>query len=852
MFGGSRGWRLESPGSLVSKFVVVALVVMVAVVGSGYFVVTAASQELSENARSQVRSASSAQAQQMDVWYEKLRNDARLASATGPVDGSAARARTYLADAGEAGRFPHSVVAVHLVDADRGRILASTDPSAVNGTTTTLEAAFADEPLVAADAEAVTTSAPFESSRADGPAIAFASPVAAAGGSDDGHDEATHEGSSSEGAGSRVLVLEVSAAEASAHLSTADAGNAHVVDASSGRVFFSTAPDRIGESGDAVVSGDRLRALAAGSGDDGHHEAAGGDHHEGSEDGHHGGSDGGASDVNATEYYTLDRGGTVMAAAATPIDGTDWLVVRETRRSEAFALRDRIGRDLLLGVAVVAAALLVAGVVVGRTARDVSRLAEDARAVRDGNYDVDLATDRDDEVGTLSEAVEEMRDAMIGRLEESEAFGEQLESTASEYGEVMRRCAEGDLTARMDAAERSEAMARVAAEFNAMMDEIERTVGELARFAGDVAAASRAVETDAQSVSEASARVSESVAEIAAGAERQDDRFAAASREMDSLRERTAAIAERSDDVAAIAGRTAEAGRTGREAAADAIEGVAAIERGTDAADEQMADLEAEMRQVDRLVEQIDQVAERTNMLALNAQIEARRIDSAGAGGADAGGDGDGDGVSEGFTTVANEVQELAKATKELVSDVEARADGVRSQTEAVGEALEEMRARVDENAAAVRAAAAALEEVADHAEETNRGVQEISEETEHQATSANEVVETVERAAAISERTSEEAERVAASAREQARAIASVSENAEALARRADRLDDRLDEFEFESESVAEPDSASASTSAAPADARLDGAVDPEAGTRADADGTGGSATSSSRPEPE
>ncbi len=481
------------------------------------------------------------------------------------------------------------------------------------------------------------------------------------------------------------------------------------------------------------------------------------------------------------------------------VDGTDWYVTRRTTAEHAFAVQ----RFVELGVAGMLGALaLVLGVVgmtlVRGTVSGISSLSEDARRLREGDLDTAVEVDRRDELGELGDAFDEMRVSLGDQIAEAEAareeaeerrraadaFSDHLKERAEAYSDAMDACADGDLTQRLEGSEQSEAMTAVATSFNEMLDDLEETVRAAREFAAAVEDESGSVATSTDEVRKASAQVTESVQEISVGADEQREKLDAVSSEMESLATTTEEIAASANEVADTAARSATVGREGREAAEDAIESMEEIAGETADAVNEIDALEAQMREVDKLVEFISDVAHQTNMLALNANIEASR-----------GASGDGDGG--GFAVVAQEVKDLAAEAKDAAEDIEGRLERIDEQTASTAEQVRDVNERVAANAEDVREAAAALDEVAEHAQETNTGVQEISAATEEQAASTEEVVAMTEGATEIGHRTASEAETVAAAAEEQTANLSDVSNSADRLSDRASDLWNALEAFE-------------------------------------------------------
>jgi methyl-accepting chemotaxis protein len=496
------------------------------------------------------------------------------------------------------------------------------------------------------------------------------------------------------------------------------------------------------------------------------------------------------------ESTFVQRGGVAYAYAA--VAGTDWVAVTAIDAEEAFAVRDSVSRQVMAIVLTgVLSLALVGAVLASQTIDPLIDLRNRAAEMESGNLEVSFDSNRIDEIGQLYDGFESMRTALGERIgevrtarktaerehERARKMNEHLEEKADEYSTVMQTCASGDLTARMDPESHSEAMREIAEEFNAMMARFDEIVENHREFADGVAAASEEVTASSEEVRSASEQVTESVQEISDGADQQNERFRAVSAEMDDLSTRIQRIAGASEDVADLASRTAATGETGREAAGDALDGMASVETRAAEAVDAIEALQAETEQIDELSEFIAEIANQTNMLALNANIEASR-NTAGV-------------EDEGFSVVAGEVKELAGETKEAAEEIDERLERVRERTD---EAVREVQSTSDEiatHAETVERAASSLDEIADYAERTNEGIQKISEAARAGSASTGEVVAMVEEAATISDETSAEAQTVAAAAEEQTSSLTQVTESATRLSHRANQLHQALDRFE-------------------------------------------------------
>jgi methyl-accepting chemotaxis protein len=531
------------------------------------------------------------------------------------------------------------------------------------------------------------------------------------------------------------------------------------------------------------------------------------------------------------------------ATAYTAVEGTDWVLTYHVPRSEAYALQTQV-TEYLAGMVVIAlVGLLLVGLTVGRrTSSALDELSGVASAVADGDLDTDVPdTDRTDELGELVDAFQGMQvylgtaarqadalaeqnfdadvldedlpgsfgaslsqmhtrlEALITDLDEaredaeqtrkeaeearkqSERLNERLERRAAEYSDEMAAAAAGDLTRRLDEDADSEPMQDIAAAFNDMMDDVEATLSQVRSIADAVDRASTDVSTSSAEIRSASDQVSESVQDISADADQQRERLGTVGDEVTSLSATVEEIAASADDVAETVDGAAAESERGRELGEDAVAELERIEATADSAVERVNALEEAVDAIGEVTGVITDIAEQTNMLALNANIEAARADK------------DGDG----FAVVADEVKDLADETKESAAEIEGLVEDVQDDVEATVEDMADLGERVDAGSETIEAALSALDDIGGRVEEANASVQSISEATDEQAASTEEVVTMIDEVEDLSDRTATEAQQVSAAAEEQAASVSEVAGLADDLDGQVSELNELLAEFE-------------------------------------------------------
>ncbi len=290
----------------------------------------------------------------------------------------------------------------------------------------------------------------------------------------------------------------------------------------------------------------------------------------------------------------------------------------------------------------------------------------------------------------------------------------------------------GDLTGEVPEARGDDETARLASSLGAM-------VGELKGLVANINAAEGQLESALSELGDITQ----------AGRQAMDEQ----SRETDQVATAVTQMTASIQEVARNAGEAAEAARqadgeaaSGRETVADTVTAIGSLSTDMQSVGEAVTRLSTASADVSRMAGVIDGIAEQTNLLALNAAIEAARAGEQG----------------RGFAVVADEVHTLATRTRESTVEIQSMLDELAGGTKAAVEAMERNQASAEETARRAEQARDALERITEAVTRINEMNLQIASAAEEQSTVAEAINTSVVSINDLSERAADSTRRTA------------------------------------------------------------------------------------------
>jgi methyl-accepting chemotaxis protein len=467
---------------------------------------------------------------------------------------------------------------------------------------------------------------------------------------------------------------------------------------------------------------------------------------------------------DAAEAERLVAGSVDAAADGVTVALDGYIAQANTDRATAdarFASLERDATRKIIGLGVLALLVALATIValtrhISRRLRAVSRAAE---ALAEGDVDHELSVRGSDEVGRTAQSLTSLT--------------EHLRTLAG----AADRVAAGDLTVEVQPRSRHD---RLGAAFAGLVAELRTAVGQMARSATSVAHASQQVAGSSSDAGRAVEEIARALGDVAAGAERQVRSVASAQLTTDQVAGATTASAHDAQETSRAADEARTAAEVGAETIVRASEAMSAARDASAEAGRAIRELGVKSQRIGGIVDTITGIAEQTNLLALNAAIEAARAGEQG----------------RGFAVVADEVRKLAEGSQGAAASISGLVLEIRGETERTVAIVEAGAARGEIGAATVAEARDAFTRIAASIEVVSERVSHVSSAVEQIAGGAAQVSSDIGEVVTVAEQSSATAQQVSASAEQTSASTQQIAASAHELSRTARELDTLVGRF--------------------------------------------------------
>ena len=318
--------------------------------------------------------------------------------------------------------------------------------------------------------------------------------------------------------------------------------------------------------------------------------------------------------------------------------------------------------------------------------------------------------------------------------------------------------------------------------FRTMTDNLIHLIQQVSLSSTQVAASSQQLSDGAEQSAQASQQVAMAIMEVSLGTERQLNAVNETSSIMQQMSAGIQHMLENSRIVVKSSEETALSAELGSQAIGKTIQQMINIENTVTESADVVMNLGERSKEIGQIVDTISGIAAQTNLLALNAAIEAARAGEQG----------------RGFAVVADEVRKLAEQSQEASQQIALLISGIQQDTQKAVLSMNEGTHQVKLGTEVAETAGQAFNEITTLVNQVSSQVGEISEEIQQMALGSQRIVSSITEIYETSRDITGQTQTVSAATEEQSASVEEIASSSQLLATMADELQQSLNKFKI------------------------------------------------------
>jgi len=348
--------------------------------------------------------------------------------------------------------------------------------------------------------------------------------------------------------------------------------------------------------------------------------------------------------------------------------------------------------------------------------------------------------------------------------------------------EVSQKVAEGDLTQELPKFKSKDEIGDLAQSYSVMLKNLHSIITKVDSTAQQLASSSQQLSASSQEMASTTEEVANTINELAQGSNSQAAESESASAAINTISRNIEQVAAKMETVASSSEKTLLIANDGLVKSNQAINKINEVKKVITENANAINVLGHESEKIGQIVDVIKAISDQTNLLALNAAIEAARAGEHG----------------KGFAVVADEVRKLAEQSAASAMQISGLISGIKNQINLSVDYINNGIEEVEEGVITVNQSGASFTSIVGEMQAVVEQINEANESSQMIAKRSIEVVQSIENIAAISEETAASTEEISASTEEQTSAMQEIAASAQELSILANDLQSTIVKFKF------------------------------------------------------
>ncbi|MFJ7973396.1 methyl-accepting chemotaxis protein [Psychrobacillus sp. NPDC096389] len=361
-------------------------------------------------------------------------------------------------------------------------------------------------------------------------------------------------------------------------------------------------------------------------------------------------------------------------------------------------------------------------------------------------------------------------------------FSRHLGNPIQLIAQNLKKIADQDLSVKNIKIKNKDELGDLANGLNTMTANLKEVLNSVSNSAQQVAATSEELTASSEQTSRASEEITESIQQISSGQESQLFGMQEAKNSVSQISSSITGITTNIKELNDLSIETSKVSDSGNEVILQTVEQMNQINNQSTATTEAMLVLERKSQEIGEIINVITGIAEQTNLLALNAAIEAARAGEHG----------------KGFAVVADEVRKLAEESGNAAKNISSLISEIQDNTKHTVQTATEGKLAIESGMKYVSNAGKTFEKISDDINLINNKLSFISGEIQEINSNTEVLVTEVNKTKDVTEKSTDYTQNVVAAAEEQYASMVEMTAASRALAEMSEKLQDVVSDFKL------------------------------------------------------